>query len=476
MRPAKPDLDFILTPLPEEGRVTTWRLAIQISDTPAWPVIGDDAVALEIQIDDLLSHLAEYWYPLILRQVYPIAVMPSRPSLLRAEAVKRWEGEPRSVAEREDNLVAAFEDAHDLARAFAGMFDLPSFWMLRAGDEMQCEANGRVWRMPFDAARRALEDIGNRIAGMLRQNDAARWDLLLRAWDTRDEGDEATFLAWSAGIEPALARSLIDEGSLRPPRDFEDAANDNDELRIAARMAGALSSDQLRSVLGLASSFPKVAAPQLDKLSQRCSTYIRDRFDRDRSFVQGEIAARIARERLKLAPEKAVDIFEVVKGLGIQVHAEAVSPPTLDGLAIWGNGHGPGIFLNLASDRHDHDMERPLSDPAIRVTTAHELCHLLLDGRHAVSAVDVLRSRMPIAREQRAKSFAGEFLLPGVAAASAWFGADQPRNAQRLDDLLFDLMQRFGVTRSVAAWKLDHGLQFHEIDLGALLDTIAPSR
>ncbi len=32
------------------------------------------------------------------------------------------------------------------------------------------------------------------------------------------------------------------------------------------------------------------------------------------------------------------------------------------------------------------------------------------------------------------------------------------------------------VTRTVAAWKLDHGLRRHGIDLGYVLDLIVPSR
>src|ERR1019366_3575730 len=65
--------------------------------------------------------------------------------------------------------------------------------------------------------------------------------------------------------------------------------------------------------------------------------------------------------------------------------------------------------------------------PGARVTLAHELCHLLLDGRHALSAIEVLKARMPAGVEQRAKSFAGEFLLPSHVAAEHWLVADRPQ-------------------------------------------------
>jgi hypothetical protein len=34
----------------------------------------------------------------------------------------------------------------------------------------------------------------------------------------------------------------------------------------------------------------------------------------------------------------------------------------------------------------------------------------------------------------------------------------------------------FGVTRSVAAWKLEHGARSYNIELGAILDAVAPRR
>ena len=110
------------------------------------------------------------------------------------------------------------------------------------------------------------------------------------------------------------------------------------------------------------------------------------------------------------------------------------------------------------------------------MTLAHELCHLLLDGRHALSAIEVLKARMPAGVEQRAKSFAGEFLLPSHVAAEHWLVADRPQGRQGVEAVVVELTEDLVVTRSVAAWKLEHGAASYDVQLGAILDAVAPRR
>ena len=45
-----------------------------------------------------------------------------------------------------------------------------------------------------------------------------------------------------------------------------------------------------------------------------------------------------------------------------------------------------------------------------------------------------------------------------------------------LDRFIGRLCRRFNVTKSVAAWKLEHGAFGHGVDLGRLLDEIVPQR
>lgn len=477
MTVAVPRLVFDLRPHPEEGRVTTLSLAIYVDDVVVWPVHGEDDARLEIQIDDLLAHFTDFWKPLLLRQVYPIDVSPLRPSDLRRDAERRWGGLPVEIAQAEDETVSDFEEAHDLSHAFAGMFGLPSFWILRSGDRFILDTTNRVLRLPFADVCSALTVTGDKICAILAKADGRRWERSIVAWKNRAADDAAGLLAWSAGLKRGLANSLIEEGVLEAPRDFDDAANDNDELRIAARMAGALPPEQVRDIIGLARRFGSHHSNRLRTLSDACLDHIGKLPSRTRPFQQGEAAARFLHELLSISADSPVDVFDIVDLIGIELRHSFSEPPTLDGLAIWGSRHGPGIFLNEASERILRGHEKDLTgSPGARVTLAHELCHLLLDGGHALSAIEVLKARMPTGVEQRAKSFAGEFLLPTRIVGRYWTAAGQPRHRSELNTLVEELAETYSVTWSVAAWKIQHAARDHDVDIDIVLDAIAPFR
>jgi hypothetical protein len=477
MEVAAPRLVLDLRPHAAQGRTTTYTLTIYVDDFAVWPVRGEGDVGLEIQIDDLLAHLTEFWKPLMLRQVYPIDASPLRPSDLRREAERRWAELPAATVDAEEDAVSRFEEAHDLARAFAGIYGVPPFWILRSGEQFIVETGGALWRLPFAEVRRALTASGDWICERLAQLDWERWDATVAAWRERDVGDEAGLLAWSTGLNRALATMLIQEGALDAPRDFEDAANDNDELRIAARMAGALPPDQIREIIALARQFGHYDACRLHELSKACLEHITGGFDRAAPFQQGEAAARFAREQLGVPADRPVQVFEITAWLGIDVRHAPAEPPTLDGLAICGSRFGPGVFLNESSGRI---LSRGNTDvtasQGARVTLAHELCHLLLDGVHAHSAIEVLKARMPAGVEQRAKSFAGEFLLPTHIAGRHWQDCGRPANRTGLNALVEELVKTYLVTRSVAAWKVEHAARDYSVDLGVVLDAVAPRR
>ncbi|THK35148.1 ImmA/IrrE family metallo-endopeptidase [Ensifer sp. MPMI2T] len=192
-------------------------------------------------------------------------------------------------------------------------------------------------------------------------------------------------------------------------------------------------------------------------------------------FRQGEEIASATRAALGVGRELAIDVFTIVRDLGIDIHCEDLELPTLDALAVWGPRHGPAVLLNSGSQRHQGQgaiEERG----AVRVTLAHELCHFLIDGEHALGAVDVLQSRMPVAIEQRARAFAAEFLVPTNLAAQIWAEADRPRDRFGLDRVLDQLCDRFKVSKSVASWKLEHGARLYGEQLRQVLATIVPQR
>ncbi len=333
-----------------------------------------------------------------------------------------------------------------------------------------------IERLPFDAFRAALTETGDTIAAHLIAIDAGKWDRVIDAWRRRDAGNEVNLVSWSASLEPAVAASLIKQGLIKPPRSFADATNDSDELLIAARMAGALPTNQIVEILSLARRFDHHAARRLDVLSAAAVDHLRRRPPM-KPFGEGEELASFARQWLEVGPSEVLDIFELAAQLDIEVLAEAVGPSTFDGLAIAGGHYGPGAFINTNGSRiRDKSSGDFTNDAGARVNLAHELCHLIVDRGHPLSAVEVLRSRMPAMTESRARAFAAEFLLPGAAAADLWDRAGSPTSHDKLEAVLQELADGYGVSFSVAAWKLEHGAREKGRELSAMLDILARYR
>ena len=455
-------------------RQTTRAFSVLLDQVVVWPAQGVNDATLEVQIDDFLSHLTEFWKPLMLRQTYPLALNPARPSQLRAKAEEHWAALPEQQVEEEDLILERFQDCHDLSRCFAGYFDLSSLWLIRSGEFMLIDTAERTAMVDYGIARDALQAAGNWIAERLKDD---RWSDLIACWRDRDAGDGTRLLRWSTSLDEVTVESLAADGLLVRPGSVTDAANDNDELRLAARMASALPPEEVRAILERIAMFPKANAPQLDDLAGMVGIFMDVELASARPFEQGEAVAGFVRERFGITPEAAVDIFDLVRNLGVQIYPEPFDPPTLDALAVWGGRHGPAALLNIASQRHGGTSPGHAEDRGqVRVTLAHELCHFLIDRGHALGAVDVLRSRMPVAVEQRARAFAAEFLLPGQAAGSAWLQAERPRGRAGLESLLDELCRHFIVSKSVASWKLEHGARSYGVNLGQMLESIVPQR
>ena len=49
-------------------------------------------------------------------------------------------------------------------------------------------------------------------------------------------------------------------------------------------------------------------------------------------------------------------------------------------------------------------------------------------------------------------------------------------DVQALKALIESLCRKYGVSQSVARWKLEHGLDYHDIDILSLLDSVVPQR
>jgi len=480
------DQNFSLNLVPVDPTRTPLLRALSVvaDGNVIWPNSGDPDQSIEIQLDDLFSFLVEFWKPLLLRQTYPLALTPQRPTLLLSDAAKRWANAPQDQVDEEASELDSFEEAHNLALAFGGLFDLPPLWLIRQGEQMLCDAGKAFVSLPFHAVVHEFAKIGDQIAGELISINAVKWGRIVEAWRNRDRASEVALVSWSASLDEEIATKLIVQGLITPPKTLAEAANDNDELLIAARVAGVLPYDYIVEILGVARSFKLHRAEALDALSTLAVQYLRI-LDKLEPYAQGEALAIFTREQQRIGSGQRIDVFNLMLSLGIDVRVDATGPETFDGLAIAGNHYGPGAFINR-DGRRIRDKNNPdlSGDAGARVNLAHEFCHLLVDRDHPMSAVEVLQSRMPSSVESRARAFAGELLLPSNTAAMIWDQAGSPTEQSALTTVVQSLADTYGVTFSVAAWKLEHGarrgLQSAGSDgfrrLRAALDVVAPYR
>jgi Zn-dependent peptidase ImmA (M78 family) len=457
---------------------TVAAITLLVNDVPVWPITGEDTYDFEWFVDELLAHLTECWKPLLLRQTYPIPVQPERPSFLLAEAEKRWADLPDAIVEKEQCGVAAFEDAHNLANAFGGITGLLPLWFVRDQDSMIIDTQEQCLRVPIREAISALAAVGNSIADRLQSADSRKWAKLLNAWQRRDEADGTRLLALTIGRDQKTAATLIAENVLEAPTSVTDAANDRDELRIAARMAGPMPLHQVKSVIEKFRSCDPLKAPKLETAAAAAADFMRSAgLENARPHVQGNELAKWLRRQLNMSDDRSIDPVRILeRSYGVDVRFIDFGIPSLDAIAVWGAKHGPAVLLNSMSARV-RPSTKIWENGAIRVTAAHELCHFLLDSEHGLSAVEVLGGRMPLRIEQRARAFAAEFLLPGSEAAAVWKKLGSPVDLEGLHEVISALCMKHKVTESVASWQLQHGASSLSQDaLAQMLDQIVPHR
>lgn len=455
---------------PNQKVASLLNLRATINRDTIWPTAGSADSDLEIFADDILSFLTDNWHTIFLEQTYPI-YNPARPSRLRALAEAAWDQDDRIDSESEDIEIEAFERAHALATCFGGISDVPPLWFMRQGKVIIVDNGIQTWDIPVPQARAAIGRLGNQIAERLARD--SKFSTLISAWTSRLEVDSLTLLSTAIGVPEPRAKNLVDAGVLRLPLGFDDAANDHDEIRIAARLTGALGLDEMQAILLRAKQIPHRPSQQFQQLQQCVSKQISEIPESTyrKPHDVGVDMAIFVRQALGYDAAQRVNPEDLLAQLGVQLTVTGDLPESFKGLAIWGRSHGPGIIV---AGKHPDDTALTGFQ---RVTVAHELAHLLMDDDDAVGAVDVLCGRVPPATEQRAKSFAGELLLPTKTAIDVWQRIGHPRNFDGLTALLKTLQKTYGVTKSVAAWKLEHGLKLLGVeDLAPVLDEIVPQR
>jgi hypothetical protein len=243
-------------------------------------------------------------------------------------------------------------------------------------------------------------------------------------------------------------------------------------------MAGPLPLHQIKSVIEKIRTCRPRNAPRLKEAADRATELIETHGLRDtRPYAQGNALAFWLRRSLELSSNRAIDLITVLeRQFNVDVRVINFGIPSLEAVAVWGPKNGPGVLLNRTS-RRIPAAKNIWRSGALRVSASHELCHLLMDSRHTLSAVDILGGRMPVRIEQRAKAFAAELLLPSKEAGDVWRSVGYPLDLETLRQTIKLLCYRFNVTMSVAAWQLQHGASeanWEELDLA--LNQIVPHR
>ncbi len=440
-----------------EPVVTMARMRALLDGTQFWPAPTDapDGGPMEWYADQFLAHLVRHWKRLLVEQGYPVTDQPSQPSDIWESARAQWSGQPESYMVDLQDKIISFEKCHDLSNAFSGIYQLAPFWIVREYNTFVIDNGSQCIRVAFNTVVEALAKIGDLIADRLRQKGGRKWDRLLSAWQGRNQGDPRRLLSLSTRLDDAVMDTLLQEGLLAANDNVFEAALET-EVKVAARMAATLPSDSIATILRAVLSTSKGDYTTLDQWTADLTSRM-DGCDAALPYEQGVLAAEYFRDMLNISKDQKADPFAILEQAGVSIR-EDVFNPDVDAVACWGPKHGPAVLFNSKANRLKMTKASLRNSGQGRVTAAHELCHLLLDRDSMMSAVEVLNGRTPTMLEQRARAFAAAFLLPKFEALKQWDGEGQPVDHTGVKRVLSSLTTRFGVTMTVAAWKLEHGV------------------
>jgi Zn-dependent peptidase ImmA (M78 family) len=413
------------------------RLIARIAGAPVWiDRSHDPARGVRWSMVELLEHLAWTWRYLRYEESDPLG-LADRPDRVRAAAERRWDDIPSSRCNEEQRLLRAFEDSHDLARAFQGMW-LPPLWVLRQGNLAWVVSGAVAELVSIGGVLETLDDLAGLIAARLAALPDARAVAAVTGWAQRDAFDAATALAIATGCsadtlaEVAKGADLVDF--------FEWSAARGSALVAAARATGpVLAPTELRGLLVRIRQLPATATPALDRRAREAEAVVTAAGETV-ACDQGHALARWVREQVLAVPdEKAVDPAGVLKQLGLTIRSLSLGTKSLDAVSVWGGQHGPAVLVNRTG--------RHAKGAGLRATLAHELCHVLIDRHGALPLGEVLGGRVQPRVEARARAFAAELLIPKSVAGPAFADAVDPAR------MMGQLTRRYGASREIVAWQ-----------------------
>lgn len=420
---------------------------LHLDNRPFWfSKSADDPQPVEWTWIDFLEHLGAIWPALIAEQTYPFEWLnksASHPGEIWTRAESRWTRLGDAVADQEEPVLYEFHNRHNLAAGWKGI-GLPALFWLRVGNSVWLSPeDGAPLRVNYQECRDSLLAIGDQLAETFSNSENPRVIAAIQAWRSRGVALKACFLELTTGLtknelkQIEAGTSSNDYWDISGAIDWDrDSANDSEFLAAARMTKGILSAPAIAKVIEKIRSTRKTKTADLDILSRDAISHLQS----GRYCYPHESAYHLAewvRKQLNFDETKYIDIKAVLEKLKVEVTNTQFGSDHIDAIAFWG-GHGPCIMLN-DNRAYANDEQR------LRMTLAHEFCHLLVDRKNALTAVEVLGGSVDLYIERRANAFAAELLLP--RASIEWA---RSRSESGLRDLQQFLCQEFSVSKLVA--------------------------
>ncbi len=415
-------------------------------------VWGDEETPFTWDWSNFLAFLGSAWNWLWYEELYPIPINPLTPLKMWSEAERRWEQMGDDLVSTEQLSVYEFESVHNLAKGFDGIH-LPPLFLLKQGNEILISTEQQTLSLPISEVKSCLESLGETIYQRLQCcADEAHAKAVMHLWQQREQLIPLTPLV--TGLTEAQLQPLAE---IIPSIQH---AEDIQELHLAARMVGHLSSTSIEQVLNQLNQLPHRLLPlttELDKLAEATRAQLAQLQD-EKPFIQGYVLADWLRAKLSLVQGK-VQPQHLLKQLCVDIQ-EVNLEDSIQAIACWREHMQPVILLNIKGTHHKTIAGQNAS-------LAHELCHLLVDRHHALPAIEVLGGRLPKSIEQRANAFAAEFLLPRKTAAAYISQFDMAEMEPK--QLLNKITQKYQVSKQLAAHQILNADAALESNLQAFL-------
>jgi len=422
------------------GRLTAW-----LGEDLVWGRLGSggNVLGVEWYWVELLEHLAWNWRYLRYEPGYPFRVAPVKPSGLPQELERRW-SQPGMDPAAEEETLYAFRSSHNLAYALHGCV-ASDLWFVREGRVAIVEANNDVRRRPLEVELSTLTALGDylceRIAGL---SDTRSVEARI-AWNGRDE------MGFEDAV-PLLTNEAPDRlAELAGDRAFDDVFkdplsprfDDNRALDLIYRCKGLAPAWTMRRLLQHLPRDTGYRNTLLDDLSRRLRDELESLIDRIPPYKQGQKLALMLRHDRDLFPDRCgrAEPERLLRELDVAIERWPFDSELLDAVAVWGHSTKPWVVLNV-HEKHVANIG------AERATTAHELCHLLIDREDVLPLTAVVGGAMDRTAEQRANAFAAEFLCPRFGLRLRF---EQCMVARQV---INEATDHFGVSRELAALQL----------------------